>query len=274
MQDCRKERIDVLLFKKGLAESRERAKQLVKAGLVYVNGQKVDKPGTTIWSDKEIELKGVVNPYISRGGLKLEKALRQFSIQAKDLVWMDIGASTGGFTHCLLQHGAKKVYSIDVGCGQLAEQLRKDPRVVAMEGTDIRNLQRNHLIELPRGAVIDVSFISIVLILPVVKKLLDYDSHIICLVKPQFEVGKGRVGNKGVVRDAILHQEALQKVLECAVALNLQIRNLSFSPITGREGNIEFLAYLYYGDKTSAEVNIPALSRTVVRQAHDFFTGR
>ena len=233
----------------------------------------MDKPGTTIWSDKDIELKVLSTPH-QQGRFETGEEHSGSLVYKLKILCGWILVLRPAASHCLLQHGAKKVYSIDVGCGQLAEQLRKDPRVVAMEGTDIRNLQRNHLIELPRGAVIDVSFISIVLILPVVKKLLDYDSHIICLVKPQFEVGKGRVGNKGVVRDAILHQEALQKVLECAVALNLQIRNLSFSPITGREGNIEFLAYLYYGDKTSAEVNIPALSRTVVRQAHDFFTGR
>ena len=265
MQGSQKERIDVLLQKNGLAASREKAKRIIMSGLVFVNQQRVDKPGTMVNIDDEIEVRGIDNPYVSRGGLKLDKALKVFDVR----VWLDSGASTGGFTHCLLNHGASKVYSIDVGYGQLAWELRQDPRVVVMERTNIRNVQREDLDDDPQGAVIDVSFISLRIVLPVAAGLLADNSHIVSLIKPQFEVGKGKVGKKGVVREAALHKEVLEEILGFAHETGLKVLGLDFSPITGPEGNIEFLAHFYKGSQYQEEANIPDMIEDTVKMAHD-----
>jgi 23S rRNA (cytidine1920-2'-O)/16S rRNA (cytidine1409-2'-O)-methyltransferase len=272
MQDSRKERIDTLLVQKGLAGSREKAKRIIMTGLVFVEQQRVDKPGTLVNLKDNIEVRGVENPFVSRGGLKLEKALGSFDVPVEGRTWMDIGASTGGFTHCLLSHGAEKVFSIDVGYGQLAWELRQDQRVVVMERTNIRNVRQEDLgSSAPGGAVIDVSFISLKLVLPVAAGLLADNSHIVSLIKPQFEVGKGKVGKKGVVREASLHREVLEEVLLFAQNIGLTVLGLEFSPITGPEGNIEFLAHFFKGDKKTEKMDISTLAECTVKSAHEFF---
>ncbi len=240
-----KKRLDVLLFEKGLVPSRERAKAIIMSGIVYVNNQKADKAGMSVPEDAEIEVRGKTNEFVSRGGLKIEKALSYFNIDPAGLCAMDIGASTGGFTDCLLTKGARKVFSIDVGYGQLAWKLRQDPRVVCMERTNIRYVTPDMLEgEKPELAVIDVSFISLKLVLPVVAQLLAQNGRIACLIKPQFEAGKGKVGKKGVVRDPEVHREVLETFLVNAHGAGFVVYNMTFSPIRGPEGNIEFLGYL------------------------------
>ena len=258
-----KKRLDVLIFERGLVPSRERAKTTIMEGLVYVGGQKADKAGTMVAEDAQIEVRSNEKQCVSRGGKKIEKALGYFQIDPAGLVVMDVGASTGGFTDCLLQRGAVKVYSIDVGYGQLAYQLRIDPRVKCMERTNIRDVTPDMLDETPSLAVIDVSFISLRLVLPVVAGLLDETGRIACLIKPQFEAGKGKVGKKGVVRDPAIHKEVLEAFLENAKAAGMHVHDLTFSPIKGPEGNIEFLGYL---GKTlpDSELDLDA----VVRDAH------
>ena len=258
-----KKRLDVLIFERGLVPSRERAKTTIMEGLVYVGGQKADKAGTMVAEDAQIEVRSNEKQFVSRGGKKIEKALGYFQIDPAGLVVMDVGASTGGFTDCLLQRGAVKVYSIDVGYGQLAYQLRIDPRVKCMERTNIRYVTPDMLDETPSLAVIDVSFISLRLVLPVVAGLLDETGRIACLIKPQFEAGKGKVGKKGVVRDPAIHKEVLEAFLENAKAAGMHVHDLTFSPIKGPEGNIEFLGYL---GKTlpDGELDLDA----VVRDAH------
>ena len=258
-----KKRLDVLLFEKGMVPSRERAKAITMSGIVYVNNQKADKAGMSIPADAEIEIRGKTNSFVSRGGLKIEKALNYFQIDPKDLCVMDIGASTGGFTDCLLTRGARKVYSIDVGYGQLAWKLRQDPRVVCMERTNIRYVTPEQLDDVPDFAVIDVSFISLKLVLPVVANLLQEHGRIACLIKPQFEAGKGKVGKKGVVRDPEIHLEVLQSFIENAHEAGFHVYSLTFSPIKGPEGNIEFLGYLGK-DGEDAELDPAAL----VAEAH------
>ena len=258
-----KKRLDVLLFEKGMVPSRERAKAIIMSGIVYVNNQKADKAGMSIPEDAEIEIRGKTNSFVSRGGLKIEKALNYFQIDPKDLCVMDIGASTGGFTDCLLTRGARKVYSIDVGYGQLAWKLRQDPRVVCMERTNIRYVTPKQLEDVPDFAVIDVSFISLKLVLPVVANLLQEHGRIACLIKPQFEAGKGKVGKKGVVRDPEIHLEVLQSFIENAHEAGFHVYSLTFSPIKGPEGNIEFLGYLGK-DGEDAELDPAAL----VAEAH------
>ena len=258
-----KKRLDVLLFEKGMVPSRERAKAIIMSGIVYVNNQKADKAGMSIPEDAEIEIRGKTNSFVSRGGLKIEKALNYFQIDPKDLCVMDIGASTGGFTDCLLIRGARKVYSIDVGYGQLAWKLRQDPRVVCMERTNIRYVTPKQLEDVPDFAVIDVSFISLKLVLPVVANLLQEHGRIACLIKPQFEAGKGKVGKKGVVRDPEIHLEVLQSFIENAHEAGFHVYSLTFSPIKGPEGNIEFLGYLGK-DGEDAELDPAAL----VAEAH------
>ena len=240
----KKIRLDQLVFDKGLAESRERAKAYIMAGSVYVNGQKETKPGTSVAEDAAVEMRGETLPYVSRGGWKLEKALRDFGVDVTGLVCSDSGASTGGFTDCLLQQGASKVFAIDVGYGQLAWKIRNDPRVVVMERTNIRYVTLEDLGEPLDLSVIDVSFISLGLVLPVVKTLLKPTGQVLCLIKPQFEAGKDKVGKKGVVRDPAVHEEVLQNFISLAKSLDFTIRNLTFSPVKGPEGNIEFLAHL------------------------------
>lgn len=239
-----KKRLDLLLFEKGLCPSRERAKTTIMSGIVYVNNQKADKAGLLVDESAEIEVRGASLEYVSRGGLKLEKALDTFQIDPKDKCIMDIGASTGGFTDCLLKRGARKVYSIDVGYGQLAWSLRTDARVVCMERTNIRYVTPDQLTDTPDLAVIDVSFISLKLVLPVVAKLLSEDGQIACLIKPQFEAGKGKVGKKGVVREPEIHKEVLDTFTENAQSAGFNVYAITFSPIKGPEGNIEFLGYL------------------------------
>ena len=239
-----KERLDVLLVSLGLAESRAKAQATIMAGEVYVNGQKADKSGMEVDITANIEVRGSACPYVSRGGLKLEKALRNFGVDPTGYVCSDSGASTGGFTDCLLQQGASKVFAIDVGYGQLAWKIRNDPRVVVMERTNIRYVTLEDLGEPLDLSVIDVSFISLGLVLPVVKTLLKPTGQVLCLIKPQFEAGKDKVGKKGVVRDPAVHEEVLQNFISLAKSLDFTIRNLTFSPVKGPEGNIEFLAHL------------------------------
>lgn len=259
-----KKRLDVLLFEKGLCPSRERAKTSIMAGLVYVGGQKADKPGDLVEETAALEVRDNGKDFVSRGGHKIEKALDFFAIDPAELVVMDVGASTGGFTDCLLRRGAAQVYSIDVGYGQLAWSLRNDPRVKCMERTNIRYVTAEQLDRgVPSLAVIDVSFISLRLVLPVVSTLLAEDGQVACLIKPQFEAGKGRVGKKGVVRDPVVHLEVLHAFLEHAHAAGFRVRNLTFSPIKGPEGNIEFLGHLC----KQGEENCPDLQQ-VVRDAH------
>lgn len=259
-----KVRLDVLLFEKGLVPSRERAKTTIMEGLVYVNGQKADKAGMPVPEDAQIEVRDTGKSFVSRGGKKIEKALDYFAIDPAGLVVMDVGASTGGFTDCLLRRGAEKVYSIDVGYGQLAWSLRQDPRVKCMERTNIRYVTPDMLEETPSLAVIDVSFISLKLVLPVVSGLLTDEGRIACLIKPQFEAGKGKVGKKGVVREPEIHREVLEAFVENAHAAGMNVHDLTFSPIKGPEGNIEFLGYL---GKQLEEREIDL--DDVIRQAHE-----
>ena len=255
----KKIRLDQLVFDKGLAESRERAKAYIMAGSVYVNGQKETKPGTSVAEDVAVEMRGETLPYVSRGGWKLEKALRVFPIDVKDAVCIDCGASTGGFTDVLLQSGAAKVYAVDVGYGQLAWSLRTDPRVVCMERTNIRYVTHEQIPEEMDVAVADLSFISLRLILGAVGALLKPEGEMVCLVKPQFEAGKDKVGKKGVVRDPAVHAEVLREFLRYAPECGFGVRGLDFSPIRGPEGNIEYLAWLKKGAESIPEPDIDAL---------------
>jgi len=239
-----KTRLDVLLVERGLLESRQKAQATIMSGLVFVNQQRVDKPGTSVANDAEIEVRGNVLRYVSRGGLKLEKAMATFPITLQGTICGDIGASTGGFTDCMLQNGAEKVYAVDVGYGQLAWKLRSDPRVVCMERTNARYLTHEQIPEELDFASIDVSFISLKLILPAVCGLLKDGGHVACLVKPQFEAGKEKVGKKGVVRDPAVHLEVLENFLVHAKESGFTVLDITFSPIRGPEGNIEYLGYL------------------------------
>lgn len=239
-----KKRLDVLLCENGLCDSREKARAAVMSGNVYVDGQRELKPGTMISELSALELRGGTLKYVSRGGHKLEKALDYFNVSPEGKTCIDCGASTGGFTDCLLQRGASRVYAVDVGYGQLAWSIRSDPRVVTMERTNVRYLAPEQLPERFELAVVDVSFISLSIILPAVSRFLMENGEIICLVKPQFEAGREKVGKKGVVRDAQTHLEVLQSFLQNSRANGLHVKGLTFSPIKGPEGNIEFLGYL------------------------------
>ena len=239
-----KKRIDILLVDKGHFESRERAKKAIMAGLVFVDNQRCDKPGTEVKEEANILVKGNPIRYVSRGGLKLEKAMKYFGVTLKDKVCMDIGSSTGGFTDCMLQNGAVKVFAIDVGYGQLAWKLRQDERVVCMERTNIRHVTIEDTKEFADFASIDVSFISLKLVLPKAKELLSRDGEVVALIKPQFEAGKGKVGKKGVVRDKNVHIEVIEMISTFAVDNGFAILNLDYSPIKGPEGNIEYLIHL------------------------------
>ena len=250
----KKERIDVLLVEKGLFESREKAKASIMAGVVFVDEQKVDKAGEEVSVDAKIEVRGNVCPYVSRGGLKLEKAINSFGVNLNNKVCMDIGASTGGFTDCMLQNGASKVFSVDVGYGQFAWKLRQDERVVCMERTNIRYVTDEQIGEKLDFASIDVSFISLTKVLPVAFNLLKDDGEVVALIKPQFEAGREQVGKKGVVRDNKVHKEVIEKVIEFSRNIGFCVKNLSFSPIKGPEGNIEFLLYLGKSNDTIVDV--------------------
>ena len=249
----------------GLCDSRSRAQALIMSGEVYVDGQKCDKAGTQISEDARIEVRGNACPYVSRGGLKLEKALRDFGVDPTGCVCSDSGASTGGFTDCLLQKGAKKVFAIDVGYGQLAWAIRNDPRVVCMERTNIRYVTPEQLGEPLDLSVVDVSFISLRIVLPAIKALLKPTGQIVCLIKPQFEAGKDKVGKKGVVRDPKVHEEVLNGFLALAAGLGMTVRNLTFSPVKGPEGNIEFLGHLSMLPEGALVPDVPAL----VAAAHE-----
>ena len=259
-----KERLDSLLVSQGFCETRSKAQAVIMAGEVYVNGQKIDKPGTMLLPESSIEVRGGVCPYVSRGGLKLEKALRDFGVDVTGYVCSDSGASTGGFTDCLLQQGASKVFAIDVGYGQLAWKIRNDPRVVTMERTNVRYLTPEQLGEPLDLSVIDVSFISLALVLPSIYSVLKPDGQVLCLIKPQFEAGKDKVGKKGVVRDPETHADVLEKFVDTATALGFTLKNLTFSPVKGPEGNIEFLAHL---SKTTGEGFSPDIPG-IVAEAH------
>ena len=239
-----KERLDVLLVKRNLAESREKAKAVIMAGSVYVDGQKEDKAGSTFPPDAQIEVRGHALPYVSRGGLKLEKALRNFDVDVKDKVCTDVGSSTGGFTDCMLQNGAAKVFAIDVGRGQLDWKLRNDPRVVCMEKTNIRYVTPEDIGEPVDFSSIDVSFISLTKVLLPIRDYLRKDGEIVALIKPQFEAGREKVGKKGVVREKSTHREVIRKVMDYAMSIGFDLCALDFSPIRGPEGNIEYLIHL------------------------------
>lgn len=240
----KKERLDVLMVQRNLAESREKAKALIMSGIVYVNGQKEDKAGTSFEETVQIEVRGNTLKYVSRGGLKLEKAMSRFGVQLAGKVCMDVGASTGGFTDCMLQNGAVKVYAVDVGHGQLAWKLRNDDRVICMEKTNIRYVTPEDIGDRIEFASVDVSFISLTKVLGPVKQLLTDEGQVVCLIKPQFEAGREKVGKKGVVREKSVHLEVIEMVMDYARSIGFGILGLEFSPIKGPEGNIEYLLYL------------------------------
>lgn len=251
-----KQRLDVYLFENGFAESREKAKAIIMSGNVYINNQKADKPGDNVNENDEVEVRGKTNPFVSRGGLKLDKAINVFGVSLKDKVCVDIGASTGGFTDCMLQNGAQKVFCIDVGYGQLAWKLRTDPHVVNMERTNIRYVTTEQIGQKLDFASIDVSFISLKLVLPVAKELTKEDGEILCLIKPQFEAGREKVGKKGVVRDINVHLEVAQEVICFAESIGLYAKAFDYSPVRGPEGNIEYLLYLSKNETQKGEINI------------------
>ena len=254
-----KTRLDVLLVERGLQETRQKAQATIMSGLVFVNNQKVDKVGTPVANDAEIEVRGNALKYVSRGGLKLEKAMTSFALSLDSCICGDIGASTGGFTDCMLQNGAKKVYAVDVGYGQLDWKLRNDPRVVCMERTNARYLSHEQIPDELDFASIDVSFISLKLILPAVHNVLKAGGHVACLVKPQFEAGREKVGKKGVVRDPGVHLEVLENFLIHAKESGFTVLDLTYSPIRGPEGNIEYLGYLESGEWVEKKFDLKAL---------------
>jgi len=239
-----KKRLDVILVEKGLAQSREKAKALIMSGIVYVDGEREDKAGSTFDEEASFEVRGNTNPYVSRGGLKLDKALKVFPLSMEGKVCIDIGASTGGFTDCMLQHGAVRVYAVDVGHGQLDWKLRNDERVVCMEKTNIRFVKPEDIGEAVDFASVDVSFISLDKVLPVAATLLKDGGEMVCLIKPQFEAGREQVGKKGVVRDRSVHEEVIGRCLGYARESGFVVRGLDFSPVKGPEGNIEYLVYI------------------------------
>ena len=259
-----KKRLEVLLTEQGYAENRTKAQAIIMSGIVYADGQKADKPGTAYEETVSIEVRGGACPYVSRGGLKLEKALRDFGVKPEGFVCSDSGASTGGFTDCLLQQGARKVFAIDVGYGQLDWKIRSDPRVVVMEKTNIRYVTPEQLGEPLDLSVVDVSFISLKIVLPAIRALLKPTGQVLCLIKPQFEAGREKVGKKGVVREKSTHVEVLQGFVELADSLGFHILGLTYSPVKGPEGNIEFLGHLSLND-------VPGICPDVVdvvEQAH------
>ena len=254
-----KMRLDVAVYERGYAETREKAKAMIMAGSVYLNGQKALKGGVNIKETDVIEVRGAVNPFVSRGGLKLDKAVKSFGLDLNDCICMDIGASTGGFTDCMLTNGAKKVYAIDVGYGQLAWKLRCDERVVNLERTNFRYVTREQVPDEIDFASVDVSFISLKLILPVMHTLLKNGGHSVCLIKPQFEAGKENIGKKGVVRDKSVHEEVVANITAFAAENGFKVLGVDFSPIKGPEGNIEYLGYLEKGEWGPMEFDLKAL---------------
>lgn len=263
-----KTRLDVLMVERGLAESREKAKAVIMSGNVFVDGQREDKAGASFPEKAVIEVKGNPLKYVSRGGLKLEKAMSRFDVTLDGKVCMDVGASTGGFTDCMLQNGAVKVYAVDVGNGQLAWKLRQDERVVCMEKTNIRYVTREQIAEPVEFASIDVAFISLTKVLEPVKHLLTEDGQVVALIKPQFEAGREQVGKKGVVREKSVHLEVIERVLAYAVSIGFEVLNLEFSPIKGPEGNIEYLVHLQNHEEGTTWEHMPVAPEKIVEQAH------
>ncbi len=263
-----KERLDVLLVNRGLAESREKAKAIIMSGNVYVEGQKEDKAGSAFAENANIEVRGNTLKYVSRGGLKLEKAMQNFDVTIDGKICMDVGSSTGGFTDCMLQNGAVKVYSVDVGHGQLAWKLRNDKRVVCMEKTNIRYVTPEDVADRIDFSSIDVSFISLTKVLLPVKNLLTEDGQIVCLIKPQFEAGREKVGKHGVVRDKSVHEEVIKMVIDYAISIGFEVLNLEFSPVKGPEGNIEYLLHLQKHIDGIYD-NIPFEIKNIVDKAHE-----
>ena len=261
----KKQRLDQLVFERGYTESRERAKTTIMSGLVFVNGQRVDKPGTAVDPEACLEVRGDALPFVSRGGYKLDKALKVFPVDPRGKICIDCGASTGGFTDVLLQHGAAKVYAVDVGYGQLAWKLRTDARVVNLERCNLRYITSEQIPEPIDLAVMDVSFISIRLVLPAVKQLLKPDADYVCLIKPQFEAGRDEVGKKGVVRDSRVHEEVINGILQFAPTVGLSVQGLDYSPIKGPEGNIEYICHMKNGEHPSKEIDVSA----IVRASHE-----
>lgn len=261
-----KKRLDVLVFEKGFAESREKAKAIIMAGKIYVDNQKADKCGQSYDENVNIEFRGTAPKYVSRGGLKLEKAIQNFQLSLDNKITMDIGASTGGFSDCMLQNGAKKVYSVDVGYGQLAWKLRTDPRVVNMERTNMRNVTPEQIPDKIDFFSIDVSFISLKLLLPVARTLLSDNAQAVCLIKPQFEAGKEKVGKKGVVRDPDVHIEVVKSIYDFCLNSGYSVLNLDFSPIKGPEGNIEYLIHIQKSDNPISTAAITP--EELVKQSH------
>ncbi|WP_337460728.1 TlyA family RNA methyltransferase [Jutongia sp.] len=271
-----KERLDVLLVKRNLAASREKAKAIIMTGNVFVNGQREDKAGSTFKEDALIEVKGNPMKYVSRGGYKLEKAIDLWQVPLQDKICMDVGSSTGGFTDCMLQNGAQKVYAIDVGTNQLAWKLRQDERVISMEKTNIRYVTREDIADFIDFFSVDVAFISLKKVLEPVKALLTQEGQGVCLVKPQFEAGREKVGKKGVVRDPKVHREVLEQIMQYVLSIGFEILELSFSPIKGPEGNIEYLLYIQNTDRIPEEDSLEesfhasydSLIRETVAAAH------
>lgn len=265
-----KERLDVLLVKGGFAESREKAKAIIMSGNVFVNNNREDKAGQTFDEKAIIEVRGNTLKYVSRGGLKLEKAMANFDVSIDGKICMDVGASTGGFTDCMLQNGAVKVYSVDVGHGQLAWKLRQDERVVCMEKTNIRYVTNEDIPDLIDFSSIDVSFISLTKVLGPVRNLLADNGQVVCLIKPQFEAGREKVGKKGVVRDKKVHIEVIEMVVEFAKSIGFNVLNLDFSPIKGPEGNIEYLLHIEKGENadTINKTDLDLINK-IVEKAHD-----
>ncbi|SER51712.1 TlyA family RNA methyltransferase [Lachnobacterium bovis] len=261
-----KERLDVLVVKNNIAPSREKAKTLIMEGKIFVNNNREDKPGNTFPEDAKIELHGQTLKYVSRGGLKLEKAMVKFGIDLTDKVCMDIGASTGGFSDCMLQNSAKKVYAVDVGYGQFAWKLRQDERVVCMEKTNIRYVTPEDIDDKLDFASCDVSFISLTKVLVPVRELLNENAEMVCLIKPQFEAGKEKVGKKGVVRDPKVHEEVIEKIVDFALKNGYSVKNLEFSPIKGPEGNIEYLVHIQKSETATKEESVDI--HEIVNLAH------
>lgn len=261
-----KQRLDVALVERGLIASREKAKVVIMEGLVYVNGQKSDKAGAQVKDDDKIEVRGETLRYVSRGGKKLEKAMQVFPITLNDCICIDIGASTGGFTDCMLQNGAVKVYSVDVGYGQFAWKLRQDPRVVCMEKTNIRYVTPADIDDVLDFASVDVSFISLTKVLIPARELLRDGGEMVCLIKPQFEAGREKVGKKGVVRDKAVHEEVVEQIIEFASQNGFFVKNLEYSPIKGPEGNIEYLVYIRKDETGGVDAAVDI--KAVVDAAH------
>lgn len=260
-----KERLDVLLVKRNLIESREKAKAVIMSGSVFVDGQREDKAGSTFSESAVIEVRGIVSKYVSRGGFKLEKAVEQYGVSLEGRICMDVGSSTGGFTDCMLQNGAEKVYAVDVGTNQLAWKLRQDERVISMEKTNIRYLEPDQITDIIDFISIDVAFISLTKVLRPVRELLKDRGEVVCLIKPQFEAGREKVGKKGVVREPEVHMEVIEKIIRYAVSLGFRILNLDYSPIKGPEGNIEYLLHIQKNEipvrNTEEEISLEECGR-------------